>query len=383
MGRPRRVPRCCHHEWVTTRQTLEIDGPGDEPKPALRRVRRCTYCREWRDLDDYTHTLEGDHVIPESMGGTWIDHRVCGACNKHANLIGDELIAHDFLIRLLRSRHQVPDRNNNIPKPPVIAVPVNSGGVVKVALTATGPKYHAGMPPSAIERLELEGPTDQKRLSAIVESMLAPLRSPDTDAVRELARRGQPMATPPDAWSRFMAKIGLACGRDAYGDEWLDTREAKILSDDLLRGRPPRFVQRWLYPPVEPVWPFEPPKHRLWIHPSEETVILWVALFGEVIGAVPIGDVPAPDAQHTAWSLDPIGGTGEPGVRRTRYEAMHGATLAVRATRMGADVVSIPELGLVYIPDGPDGPVDLGVTLTRVESVDEAIEFAKRARSGS
>jgi hypothetical protein len=62
---------------------------------------------------------------------------------------------------------------------------------------------------------------------------------------------------------------------------------------------------------------------------------------------------------------------------------MHGATVAVRATQMGADVVSIPELGFVYIPDGPDGPVDLGVTLARVGSIDEAIELAKRARSGS
>jgi hypothetical protein len=49
---------------------------------------------------------------------------------------------------------------------------------------------------------------------------------------------------------------------------------------------------------------------------------------------------------------------------------------------MGADVVCIPELGLVYIPDGPDGPVDLGAALPRVESIDEAIEYARRARSG-
>jgi hypothetical protein len=365
---------------MATRRTLKIGGRDDERQPALRPARRCTYCREWKDLADYT--LEGDHVIPESMGGTWIDRRVCEVCNKHANRISDELIAHDFPIRLLRSRHQVPDRNNNIRKPPVIALPVNGGGVVKVALTPAGPKYQAGMPPSVIERLELDGPTDQERLSAIVEGALAPLRTPDSDEVRELARRGQPLATPPDVWSRFMAKIGLACGRDAYGDEWLDTPQAKILSDDLLRGHPPRFAQRWFYPPVEPAWPFEPPKHRLWIHPSDETVILWIALFGEVIGAVPIGDLPALDAQHTAWTLDPIGGTGEPRVRRTDYETLHGATVAVRATQMGADVVSITELGVVYIPDGPDGPVDLGVTLPRVESIDEAIEFAKRARSG-
>lgn len=364
---------------MTTPPTLEIDGRGDELRPALRRVCRCTYCREWKDLYDYT--LDGDHVIPESMGGTWIDHRVCEACNKHANRIGDEVIAHDFLIRLLRSRYQVPDRNNNIPKPPVIAVRVD-GGVVKVALTPTGPKYLAGMPPSVVERLELEGPTDQERLSAIVEDVLAPLHTRDSDEVRQLARRGQPLATSSDAWSRFMAKIGLACGRDAYGDEWLDTRQARILSDDLLRGHPPRFAQRWFYPPVQPAWPFEPPKHRLWIHPSEETVILWIALFGEVIGAVPISDPPAPHAKHTAWTLDPIGGTGEPRVRRTSYETLHGATVAVRATQMGADAVAIPELGLVYIPDGPDGPVDLGVTLPRVESINEAIELAKRARSG-
>ncbi len=239
------------------------------------------------------------------MGGTWIDRRVCEACNKHANRIGDELIAHDFLIRLLRSRHQGARPQQQHPQPPVIALPVNGAAVVKVALTPAGPKYQAGMPPSVIERLELDGPTDQERLSAIVEDALAPLRTPDSDEVREPARRGQPLATPPDVWSRFMATIGLACGRDVYGDEWLDAPRPRSSATTWLRGHPPRFAQRCFYPPVEPAWPVEPPKHRLWIHPSDETVILWIALFAEVIGAVPIGDLPALDAHHTAWTLDP------------------------------------------------------------------------------
>jgi hypothetical protein len=347
----------------------------------LRGVHRCTYCRVWKDLDEFTR--EGDHVLPASMGGTWIDHNVCEICNKHPNRIADEIIAHDFLIRLLRSRHQVPDRNGNIPKPPVIAIRPGGGGVIKVELAPSGPRYQAGLPPMAIEQLGLDDPTDQDQLTGIVDAALAPLSTEDRDQVRELARRGQPLATPPDSWSRFMAKIGLACGRDAYGEEWLDTRQAKILSDDLLRGHPPRFAQRWFYPPVEPAWPFEPPKHRLWIQASDQTVILWIAVFGEVIGAVPIGDAPAPDARHTAWTLDPIGGTGLLRVHRTNYESLHGASVAVRATQKGADVVSIPELGLVYIPDGPDGPVDLGVTLPRVDSIDEAIEYAKQARLNS
>lgn len=352
----------------------------DRQPAALLRVRRCTYCRQWKDPDAFTR--EGDHVIPESLGGTWIDRSVCEACNKQANRIGDELIAHDFLIRFLRARHRVPDRNNTIPKPPVIALRVSGGGLVKVTLAPTGPTYQAGMPPSALARLQLDSPTDQERLNEIVQDTLAPLPTPDSDQGRELARRGQPLATPPDTWSRFMAKLGLACGRDAYGEDWLDTRQAKILSDDLLRGHLPRFRQRWFYPPVEPAWPFEAPKHRLWIHASQDTVILWIALFGEVIGAVPIGDTPAGNARHTAWSFDPIGGTGEPRVRRSTYEGLYGGTLAARATKLGADVVSIPELGLTYIPDGPDGPIDLGVTLPRVDSIEEAIDYAKRERDG-
>ncbi len=36
----------------------------------------------------------------------------------------------------------------------------------------------------------------------------------------------------------------------------------------------------------------------------------------------------------------------------------------------------------VYIPDGPDGPVALGVALPRVESFEDAIGTAGRSRSG-
>ncbi len=238
-------------------------------RSALHRVRRCTYCRQWKDAAEFTR--EGDHVIPESLGGTWIDSEVCGACNTQANRIADELIAHDFLIRFLRARHQVPDRDNSIPKPPVVAVPVG-GGVVKVTLGPTGPTFRAGLPPAAAERLAISDPNDQDRLREIVDESLARLDSPDANQSRDLARRGQPLRTPQDTWSRFMAKLGLACGREAYGDDWLDSRQAQILSDDQLCGHPPRFGQRSFYPPVESAWPYEPPRHRLWIQPFKVTV---------------------------------------------------------------------------------------------------------------
>jgi hypothetical protein len=91
----------------------------------VQRVRRCTYCRLWKDVAEFTK--EGDHAVPESMGGAWVDHSVCETCNGRANENADILIAQDFLIRFLRAMYEIPDRNNTIPKPPVIAVPVSGG----------------------------------------------------------------------------------------------------------------------------------------------------------------------------------------------------------------------------------------------------------------
>jgi hypothetical protein len=339
-------------------------------------VRRCTYCCLWKDVAKFTK--EGDHVIPESMGGSWIDHSVCKACNDLANENADILISQDFLVRFLRAMYEIPDRNNTIPKPPVIAVPV-SGGVIKMTLTKTGPTFAAGLPGSAIEKLALDDPTDQGRLREIVNAALGRPDWDDTEESRGLARRSQSLKTPQTAWSRFMAKIGLACGREAYGEDWLDSRQAQILSADLRGNHSPRFAQRWHYPPVEPAWPYEPPKHRLWIEPFENTAILKIALFGQILGAVPINDLPA-DAYPSAWSLDPHGQTGQPRTHRSTFQALHLASVARRAEAAGgtAIVVAHPDHPFVYVPDGPNGPIDLGAELPRVESVDEALAFAQR-----
>jgi hypothetical protein len=260
--------------------TSDANAPDSQPMAErnlpvrVQRVLRCTYCREWMAIDEFTR--EGDHVIPASMGGEWIDHSVCGRCNTIANDAADALISQDFLVRFLRSFYEIPDRNGKIPCPPMIPVPAG-GGVIKVALGKDGPVFTAGLPSSAFEELALDNPNDVERLREIVDEALGPGHSPDEHELRSLARRGQPLKTPQPAWSRFMAKLGLACGREAFGDDWLDSRQARILSTDLLSDRAPRFSQRWHYPPVEEAWPYEPPKHRLWIEPYEDTAMLKIA----------------------------------------------------------------------------------------------------------
>jgi hypothetical protein len=50
--------------------------------------------RTWR-----SSLRRGDRVIPESMGGSWIDRSVCEACNAEANKNADSLISRDLLTR--------------------------------------------------------------------------------------------------------------------------------------------------------------------------------------------------------------------------------------------------------------------------------------------
>lgn len=333
-------------------------------------TRRCSYCLASRPASAFG--VQGDHVVPSSLGGAWVDHEVCRNCNAIANRVADELVSKDPLVRFLRMRYDIPDRYGKRPRPPIFPIKLD-GGVVKALLHEHGPTFEAGMPPSVADRLVLANSHDQVRLREIVDEVLGTATS--SAGSIGLARIAQKSATPPFAWSRFMAKLGLACGRAAYGDSWLDGRQARTLSRDLLSERPPRFSQRTHYPPVEQLWPFEPPKHQLWIQPADDTAVLMVVLFGQVLGAVPVNDLPA-EAGPSAWSLDPRRRSWFP----SNYPAIWLATAAARASRSGASPVLVahPDHPVVFVPDGPAGPVDVGAPLERVASPAEAFNIAKR-----
>jgi hypothetical protein len=109
--------------------------------------------------------------------------------------------------------------------------------------------------------------------------------------------------------------------------------------------------------------------------PTKNTAVLMVALFGQVLGAVPINDLPA-DGDPSAWSLDPRART----FYHSTYPAIWLGNAARRIQEAGGTpyVIADTEHPFVYTPDGPDGPVDLGVPTERAESPSHAIELAKR-----
>ena len=91
---------------------------------------------------------------------------------------------------------------------------------------------------------------------------LRPLSTEDPDQVREPRVAGsrwpRPRARGRDSWP---SRSGRA--RDAYGEDWLDTRQAKIQRRPATRPSAAIRDSAGLPTLVQPTWPFEPPKHRL------------------------------------------------------------------------------------------------------------------------
>jgi hypothetical protein len=234
--------------------------------------------------------------------------------------------------------------------------------------------FRTAMSPEVSAQLGLDN-ASQEHLRAIVARLLSLDKEASADLLilAQAAQQHATKPTPPTAWSRFMAKIGLACGREAYGDEWLDSPQATILSDDLLGDSEPRFAQRDHHPPVEPAWPYEPPKHAIWIERFRDTAVLMITLFGQLHGGVPVNSSEAEFDLPSAWSIDPLRRT----VHRTTPVALQMASTALAVERAGGTAVFVahPEHPFVYIPDGPDGPVPLPVKLPRVESPAHALKL--------
>jgi hypothetical protein len=99
-----------------------------------------------------------------------------------------------------------------------------------------------------------------------------------------------------------------------------------------------------------------------------------VALFGQVLGAVPIHDLPGPTADPSAWSLDPLRGA----LHRSTYPAIKYGTAAAKLTEAGHNVVLV-ERGpdaepFFFVADGPDGPADLPIATFRADSPAEGFD---------
>lgn len=307
--------------------------------------------------------------MPASLGGAWTTRDVCDGCQKRANEVADELVIKDFLVVFLRAAYGIGDRDRDVPLPPRFHVPLDSGdGTVKVTVRQEGVTLEGAMSSAAAELLGLEGESenDRARLRQLVGNDVRHL----LDDPRELARAIQTDRTPPLAWSRFVAKLGVACGRKAYGDVWLDSAYARCLSDDLLSDNPSQLgQQREHVPPIGDTWPFEPPKHIIWIEDFQDIALLHVVIFGQLLGAVAINEARAP-SEYSAWRFDPKACT----FTHSSYPAIWLGTVAARAAASGRSSVTVLDgRPFVFIEDGPDGPMEIPAPTLRADSPVDAL----------
>ncbi len=348
------------------RKPPEAQPTRDEPR------RRCTYCLRTRPLSAFT---TAEHVVPAALGGAWTTTDVCDCCQRRAARVADQLIARDFLVVFLRSAYAIPNRRGALPRAPRFEVPLDAGGAVIVTVESDGATLTSATSPAIAALLGIEGRTDadQARLRDLVGNDVRQLLN---DPVA-LSRAVQTERTPPLAWSRFVAKLGLACGRKAYGDGWLNTLYAQRLSADLLSDAPPQLsLQREHYPPIGEPWPFEPPKHVLWIDDCEESAVLHVVLFGQVLAAVPVNQAGA-QSEYSAWRFEPS--TGE--FNHSSYPAIWLGTAAARAAQTGRRSMTVfDDYPFLFIEDGPDGPMDVPVPTSRADSPADALRIVARHR---
>jgi hypothetical protein len=341
---------------------------GVDPSSSTSRL-RCTYCLNTKPTAAFTSV---EHVMPAAIGGEWKTRTVCDDCQSRANDVADHLINKDFLVVFLRSAYQIKDRKGHVPLPPRFDVPLEGAGVVKVTLESGGAVLQGATSPAVAALLGLQGESehDQERLRELVgEDVRATLQDP-----LQLARAIQIQTTPPLAWSRFIAKLGLACGRKAYGEEWMDGRYAQELSTDLLSDEPPKHSQqRQHYPPLGETWPFLPPRHVLWIDDFKDSAILHVVLFGQLLGAVTLNDAGAP-SEYSAWRFEPA----KREFGHSSYPAIWLGTAAALASKTGRRSLTVldTESPFLYVEDGPDGPMEMPVPTARAESPVDALRIA-------
>jgi SEC-C motif len=331
-------------------------------------VRRCWYCLNTKPVSQFT-TVE--HPMLAALGGNWTTTDVCDACQVRANNVADRLVTNDFLTVFLRAAYKIGNRAHKVPPAPWFDVPLRAaGGVVQVSVKSEGATLTGKMSAETAALMGLSGVAeeDRDRLEQLVgRDVRERLADP-----RELARARRAEKTPPEAWSRFMAKLGLACGGKAYGEDWLNSRHAQLLSADLLADGPPRLSQqREHHPPLGEAWPYVPPNHNLWIADFEDVAMLHVVLFGQLLGMVPI-NAAGTNTEFSGWRFDPMERT----VSHSSHEAMWGGTAAARVTQTGRNVMTVfgtDGQPYMFVEDGPEGPMDLPGPTYRAESSADAL----------
>jgi hypothetical protein len=311
----------------------------------------CPYCGTRRP--DNERSLE--HPMSQAIGGSgWATRAVCADCNAWTGREIDQPFAGDVLVQACRHRYRVVDKQGRVPPAPRLkGETVPNGHPVLIELTADGPAItrlpHRIDATDDHERYVTEVDDGDRLLRVRVERLQKQL-GPGYEVHGRVVDVGDAddevsvvLSTSALLWPRMGAKLALAFGTEAFGQEWAQSVWADWLRGTLRGGDEPAPDARLRLRPLpdtldeaDPLRPLsDPPNHVVYLAGGERAILM-VHMFGIWRYGVPLG-VPAP-LDAPAWVFDSANGKaaqttlGELALTRRDWFAARWAAEAAKAS---------------------------------------------------
>lgn len=281
----------------------------------------CPYCDEKKRCTEQSV----EHPLPRAVGGHGFSSPdYDDPCNKRAGREVDRpFVEHEFM-RALRHKYSIRDARGNVPPAPRLYGDGQDGSRGFLEL-GVGPRV------SRVPRRTRDDETGTTLITEIDDGAdIAAKELPkmeqraralygdggfrietSIEQIRDEGTLSIPTSLSMTLWPRFGAKLGLAFGREALGDDWLHSEDAARLRQ-LLWNEPDAPEAQPLPEHVEASDVFAlvapPPTHLIYVGDFDRGCGLIVQLFGTLRYAVPLsGSITL--TEPVIWTFDPVAGT--------------------------------------------------------------------------
>jgi HNH endonuclease len=186
----------------------------------------CPYCGE-----DKRHSEDSlEHPMPRALGGHGFSSRdFCDVCNPRAGQEVDQPFVEHFSMVALRHKFGVRDARGQVPLAPRLLGTSADGSPIQLELAREESRTRLLPHKTRDDETGVtyvtepgEGEEIMERVKALLEAQLGPGYRVEASVEETIIpdRGSVPVSISEGAWPRLAAKLALAFGREAFGDDW-------------------------------------------------------------------------------------------------------------------------------------------------------------------
>jgi hypothetical protein len=277
----------------------------------------CPYCGEEKNRAE--DSLE--HPMTRALGGHGFSSRdFCNVCNPRAGQEVDRPFVEHFSMVALRHKFGVRDGRGQVPLAPRLPGTTVDGRPIQLEL---GQESRTRLLPHKTRDDEGgvtyvtepgRGQEIMEKVKARLEAQLGPGYRVDASVEDTIIpdRGTVPVSISERIWPRFAAKLALAFGREALGDDWARADDAELIRS-VLWDAPDA-------PSARPLWKQSdgtdalarlapPPMHLVMVSEARESGCgIIVQLFGGMVYGCQLSEM-LTVVEPRVWTFDPVAGT--------------------------------------------------------------------------